>query len=89
VDIEQNTFKAYVKKSIIDNRNCIWIYYGGYVVSKIGQWVLDQVDAGKLIYVEGRGYVKPDDFACEYMKTKQFKKEFDKAFYKKEEKEDV
>jgi hypothetical protein len=49
-------------------------------MSKTTDWILDQVDSGKLIYVEGRGYVKPEDYAHEYMKTNEFKQEFDKAF---------
>jgi len=49
-------------------------------MSKIGNWIIEQEESGRLIYVEGRGYVKPEDYAHEYMKTPQFEKEFDKAF---------
>ena len=49
-------------------------------MSKTTDWVLDQEEAGKLIYVEGRGYVSTEEYAHEYMKTKTFEEEFDKAF---------
>jgi hypothetical protein len=56
-------------------------------MSRITDYILEQEDAGELIYVEGRGYIKPEDYAHEYMKTKPFKEEFDKAFKKEEVKE--
>jgi hypothetical protein len=49
-------------------------------MSRTTDWVLDQEEAGELIYVEGRGYIKPEEYASEYMKTDKFAKEFDKAF---------
>ena len=49
-------------------------------MSKIGNWVLEKEEDGELIYVEGRGYVKTGDYACEFMKTSQYEREFDKAF---------
>ena len=49
-------------------------------MSKIGNYIVQQEEAGELIYVEGRGYVKTEDYACEFMKTSQYEREFDKAF---------
>jgi hypothetical protein len=49
-------------------------------MSKIGNYIVQQEEAGELIYVEGRGYVKTEDYAYEFMKTDQYQKEFDKAF---------
>ena len=49
-------------------------------MSKIGNWILDQEESGNLEYIEGRGYVKPEDYAKEFMKTGQYENEFDKAF---------
>jgi len=49
-------------------------------MSRIGDYVLDEEDAGRLIYVEGQGYVRPEDYAHKYMKTEAFREEFDKAF---------
>lgn len=49
-------------------------------MSKIGNWVLDQEEAGELEYVEGKGYVKAEEYAQEFMKTDQYAREFDKAF---------
>ena len=49
-------------------------------MSAIGNWIIDQEEAGKLVYVEGQGYVRPEDYASEYMKTSNYREEFDKAF---------
>jgi len=49
-------------------------------MSKIGNYIVQQEEAGELIYVEGRGYIKTEDYAYEFMKTAQYQKEFDKAF---------
>jgi hypothetical protein len=49
-------------------------------MSKIGNYIVQQEEAGELIYVEGRGYIKTEDYAYEFMKTDQYQKEFDKAF---------
>jgi len=51
-------------------------------MSKMGQDVIQREQDGELVYVEGRGYVDADLYACEYMKTEQFEKEFDEAFGK-------
>lgn len=50
-------------------------------MSRIGDYVIEQEERGELVYVDGRGYVPPEEFAHEYMKTEQFAKEFDEAFY--------
>jgi hypothetical protein len=57
-------------------------------MSSITDYIIEQEEAGKLIYVEGQGYVRPKDYAHEYMKTSNYRKEFDKAFciYKRKEK---
>jgi len=49
-------------------------------MSKIGNYVVQREESGELIYVEGRGYIKTEDYAYEFMKTDQYQKEFDKAF---------
>jgi len=49
-------------------------------MSRIGDYVIDEEDSGRLIYVEGQGYVRPEDYAHKYMKTDKFREEFDKAF---------
>ena len=49
-------------------------------MSRIGQWVLEQEQDGALIYIEGRGYVTPDDFTSEYMKSKKFDEEMDAIY---------
>ena len=46
----------------------------------MGNDVIQKEQDGKLIYVEGRGYVDADLYACEYMKTTEFQEEFDDAF---------
>jgi hypothetical protein len=56
-------------------------------MSKTGNWVLEQEEAGELIYVEGKGYVAVDEYAYEYLKAKPFEDAFDKAFKKKKERE--
>jgi hypothetical protein len=80
VDIEQNTVKTYVKKGFVNYRNCIGIYIRGNFMSKMGNWILEQEEAGDLVYVDGKGYVPVDEYAQEFMKTEQFENEFDKAF---------
>jgi hypothetical protein len=49
-------------------------------MSKMGNDVIQREQDGELVHVEGRGYVDADRFASEYMKTKKFENEFDKAF---------
>ncbi|MCS5590453.1 MAG: hypothetical protein NZ824_10855 [Candidatus Thioglobus sp.] len=49
-------------------------------MSRITDYIIEQEESGRMIYVEGQGYVRPEDYAHKYMKTEAFRKEFDKAF---------
>ena len=53
-------------------------------MSKIGDWIIEKEELGELIHVEGRGYVKSEDYAHELMITKSFEDEFDKSFRSEE-----
>jgi hypothetical protein len=57
-------------------------------MSRITDYIIEEEESGRMIYVEGQGYVRPEDYAHDYMKTENYRKEFDKAFciYKRKEK---